>query len=237
MNNIIIGNGLLAKSFKNSNSKGCIFYCSGVSNSNEKDLFQFEREKKLLTKSIEENPDKCLIYFSSVSAPSMINPYFEHKINMENLIQEKCSTYIILRLPRVAGPVLNNTLLSSLTKKIYLGEDLQIFDKAVRNLVDVDDIIKVFDEIYPVSNKNTIVNICPNTSFKPEVLVRLIAKELDNKVVNYKLVDAGDIETCILSSSIEEQIVHNYFLKKNNYLESIVIKYVPRILTLLQSSI
>lgn len=234
MQNVIIGKGLLAKACLKSQAKNCLFYCSGVSDSTETKVIEFEREKNLLISSISSNNSKCLIYFSSVSAPSAQNPYFQHKLNMENIIKENCPDYIILRLPRVAGPVLNSTLLSILTKKIYLNEHLTIFDKAVRNLVDVEDIIEVSDYIYKISNRNIIINICPNKSFKPEELVLLIAEQLKSKLLNYDLVDAGDVETCTLGYCPEELIVRNYFSKKENYLENIVAKYVPEIVNLLE---
>ena len=235
MQNIIIGKGLLAKACLKSQAKNCLFYCSGVSDSTETKVIEFERERNLLINSISSNNNKCLIYFSSVSAPSGQNPYFQHKLNMENIIKENCPDYIILRLPRVAGPVLNSTLLSVLTKKIYLNEHLTVFDKAVRNLVDVEDIIEVSDYICKISNRNITINICPNRSFKPEELVLLIAGQLKSKLLNYDLVDAGDIESCILGYSPEELIVRNYFSQKENYLENIVAKYVPEIVSLIES--
>ena len=81
---MVIGNGLLGREFKKYNDfNNCIIFASGVSNSNETDNVEFEREKLLLIKTIKENKDMKIIYFSSVLAGITNNKYYGHKIELE----------------------------------------------------------------------------------------------------------------------------------------------------------
>lgn len=232
MDSIIIGNGLLAKAFLKANINNCLFFCSGVSNSSETREEAFDREKKLLINSINQYNNKCIVYFSSISAPKVNSPYFNHKINMENIIVDTAKDYIILRLPQVAGAVVNSTLLSFITQNIYLGKSFKVFKNATRTIVDVEDIVKITELIYIQSNRKIILNICPKYSFEPEFLVQLISKELGIKAL-YEVVDEGFPQTCELNSNTESQIISDFFSERPQYLENLVNKYVNQITLLL----
>lgn len=232
MDSVVIGNGLLAKAFFKSSINNCLFFCSGVSNSSETRKEAFDREEVLLRNSIVQHGNKCIVYFSSVSAPKVNSCYFNHKMAMENIIVENAKDYIILRLPQVAGAVVNSTLLSFITQNIYLGKSFKVFKHATRTMVDIEDIVKIFELIYTQSNRKVITNICPNYSFEPEVLVQLISKQLGIKA-SYEVIDAGSPQTCELDNSMESQIISNFFINKPYYLERLVEKYVHRIISLL----
>ena len=62
---MIIGNGLIANSFLDSDLNNIIIFASGVSNSKEENLLEFDREKKLLLRIIYENFNKKIVYFST----------------------------------------------------------------------------------------------------------------------------------------------------------------------------
>ena len=64
---MIVGNGLIANLFRENDSENVVFFASGVSNSLETDKSAFLREENLLRKTLEENPEKIFIYFSTVS--------------------------------------------------------------------------------------------------------------------------------------------------------------------------
>lgn len=238
MNNVIIGGGLLAKSFNSSKVSNCLFFCSGVSDSSEIRVEAFKREKKLLMNSINEanNNKLCFVYFSSVAAPFVDNKYFNHKINMENIIENNCQNYFIFRLPQVAGPVLNKTLLPTMIGNIYNHQHFKVFKNASRTIVDVEDIVELFEKIYNSCKKNKIINVCPGYSFKPEELVMMISEYLCIKP-DYDLLDLGSEQLCLLDESDESKIVHDFFLpKKENYLWQVVCKYTPKIIEIIIES-
>lgn len=229
MDSVVIGNGLLAKAFSKSNTNNCLFFCSGVSNSSETRNEAFNREEALLRNSIIQHSDKCIVYFSSVSALEVENPYHDHKKNMEKIVVENAEDYIIFRLPQVAGAVVNSTLLSFITQNIYLGYSFQVFNGATRTIVDVEDIVEIFELIYERSDRRMTLNICPEYSFEPETLVQMISKKLNIEAF-YELVNAGFPQTCKLDNSEESQIISQFFSQKPKYLEHVVDKYVPSII-------
>ena len=82
---MVVGNGLLAVSFKKNIEKyaNYIIFASGVSNSKEIDNNVFLREKLLLIKTLSENEKKKLIYFSSILTDTIDSPYYNHKKDIE----------------------------------------------------------------------------------------------------------------------------------------------------------
>jgi hypothetical protein len=223
MKSEIVGNGLLAKAFKNSNSDDCLFFCSGVSKSNEILLSEFERESTLLNETIERGENKCIVYFSSVLAPTEVNEYYIHKKKMEKLVTTKSKRYLIIRLPQVAGRVFNNTLLSNFIKNIYLEKKFEIYNNAPRTIVDVEDVVKIFDEIYKTHILNNILILCPSYYFQPIELVGIISMYL-NKKADYSIIEKTSIQHC------EPCVVVNryqyMFGDLDKYLENVVRKYI-----------
>lgn len=76
--NIIIGNGLIAQNMEHSCSDNIYYFCSGVSNSQENQVSEFNREEELLTLHLKKCSDMTFVYFSSVmvntiQTPSMVN--------------------------------------------------------------------------------------------------------------------------------------------------------------------
>ena len=65
---MVVGTGSLANVFlsKFEKNNDVLIYASGVSDSTEKNKVNFDREKNLLINSIKNNPEKKLIYFSSI---------------------------------------------------------------------------------------------------------------------------------------------------------------------------
>jgi hypothetical protein len=142
---MVIGNGLLGREFKKYNDfNNCIIFASGVSNSNETDNVEFEREKLLLIKIIKENKDMKIIYFSSVLAGITNNKYYGHKIELEELIKKETNNHLIFRIPQVVGNNGNkNNLFNYLITSIINNSRIIIYDKIDRAIIDVDDVVKI----------------------------------------------------------------------------------------------
>ncbi|WP_417228681.1 hypothetical protein [Amphritea sp.] len=141
----IIGSGMIAQAFSESRfSRQTLVFASGVSNSSEARVREFQRERELLEKVVEENPDSEIIYFSSTSIlMNKSNAYSEHKKNMEALLVNKAKDFYIFRLPQVVGVVLNNTLVSYLVRSCMERRCLDVHGNAVRNLIDIDDVVRI----------------------------------------------------------------------------------------------
>ena len=102
---MIIGSGMLAKAFNIYKADhDLLIFASGVANSQEENRATFQREADLLATAVNQNLK--LVYFSTCSIDDRavnFSPYVQHKIKMEELIQNECKQFFILRLPQVVG--------------------------------------------------------------------------------------------------------------------------------------
>lgn len=162
---MIVGRGLLARAFGSyRDHPDIMIFASGVSDSTETDLAQFEREKTLLVNTLDEQRKKRFVYFStcSVEDPELsASPYVSHKLKMEGLIQAHSTSYLIFRLPQVVGLGGNkNTLTNWLYASIRDGERFQLWSKAYRYIIDVDDVFAIASYLIDRNqHANRVINI------------------------------------------------------------------------------
>lgn len=147
----VLGNGMVARAFSagmHSNPDAVIF-ASGVSNSDCTDPLQFERERALLAASLAQAPHAHpFLYFGTCSVydpDAQAKAYVLHKQRMEALALSHPAGCVI-RLPQVAGPnAPPNTLIAALVGKIRAGEEVSVWSQAVRNIIDVEDVVRIID--------------------------------------------------------------------------------------------
>jgi len=114
---VIVGNGILASSFKRSeyNWDDVIIMASGVSNSNETDKEAYERERQLI--KAYQHTNKTLVYFSTTSiyeAAKQQTMYIQYKKEIEEYISTVFSKSLIIRLPIVLSDNNNPRQLSGI---------------------------------------------------------------------------------------------------------------------------
>ena len=128
-------------------------FASGVSNSGETRLAEFERERDLLQHTLQNASQ--LMYFStcSVHDPELSeSPYVQHKLAMEQLVQRAGSQNAIVRLPQVVGLSANpHTLTNYLYRQISAGERFEVWLQARRNLIDVADVVAIVSHLVAAS--------------------------------------------------------------------------------------
>src|SRR5690606_25609275 len=136
MNNVI-GNGLLGRSFRNLALPEALYFCSGVSNSQETRVSEFDCDPELLNNCFHEEQEfSSFVYFSSIMAPDRTTEYFKHKYNMELLVKSLLpEKYLIIRLPQVVGLVNNTTLFPVLFHRIQAGLPVLVQRSATRSLI------------------------------------------------------------------------------------------------------
>lgn len=145
---MVIGNGLIASAFKKyKHNKSVIIFASGVSNSKEEDLYNFDREFSLLKNTIKKNKDKKIIYFSTCSIFDKNlskTPYIIFKKKVEKYISENCDSFIVFRLPTVVGKTKNtNTLFNNFKIKLLNGSLIEVKEFSHRYLIDIDTLSSV----------------------------------------------------------------------------------------------
>jgi uncharacterized protein YbjT (DUF2867 family) len=144
---MIVGHGLIAKAFKARFERDRLVtvFASGVSNSSEILEQSFLRERALLLETLRNTQGK-FVYFSTCSltdADRRATPYATHKSEMEALVLAHGNA-LVLRLPQVVGRTPNpHTLTNFLAARIESQERFALWTKAVRSLIDVDDIASI----------------------------------------------------------------------------------------------
>ena len=229
---MIVGSGMMAKAVKAIDNQSCLYFCSGVSNSSEEDEDKYEKEAKLISQFYGTN--QKIIYFSSylVNFDSYLSrKYYRHKLNIEELIQENFSNFLIFRLPQVVGMTENkNTLTNFLFNSIVTNSTIEVFRNAKRNLVDIDDVVKVVDF---VNNKNIfnnqVVNLIASKNQDIEEIISTFEK-VTNKIAHKKLSLNEELDFEIILS---ERMISVYkFLNiqfDDLYLRQLIEKYYSEV--------
>ena len=221
---MIIGNGLLGSAFIEFDLPEVVFFFFFLSNSSEISKKEFNREENLIHKILGDNPQKQFVYFSTCSiydSSKNGSPYVLHKLKMEQIIINKASNYLILRVSNAVGKGGNpNLLMNYIYSSILNKKKITIHKNAKRNLIDVEDVVKISHNIISNNIKNKIINIAFKENIAIENLVNNFEKILKTKTEK-EYIEIGE------SYSIDIQNIKAYFRNTdvNNYLENIINKY------------
>ncbi len=225
---MIIGNGLIAKAFINDflENKNTLIFASGVSNSQNNDLNEFSREKYLIQSNIKKGIK--FVYFSTCSIEDPLqttSKYVQHKLHMESLIKQMSENFLIVRLPQVAGKSENQyTLLNYLFSMIKRGDLFNVFEKATRNIIDIDDVKKILN--YIICNNlanNSVVNIASPIE-TPILDIVTIFEDIVGKKANYKLLKSGS--HCPVRNNLTIDVARQIDIKfDQTYLVKTLYKY------------
>lgn len=187
---VIIGSGLIARAFApHAGQLGdvCI-YAAGVSNSSCSDAREFAREHQRLGAALRDAAaDTLFVYFStcSVADPdAQASGYVRHKLAMEDVTRQH-ARHLILRLPQLAGETPNpHTLLNYLFARIVRSERFQIWARAKRNIIDVDDVARIALDLIDVEHAagETINVASPHSSGMVDI-VRSMEQVLGHRAI------------------------------------------------------
>jgi hypothetical protein len=228
---MIIGNGLISSVFLNSdeNYDKYIIFASGVSNSKETDSEKFAREKNLLSTVIKNNENNLkLIYFSSILSGIVDLPYYNHKLDMENFIIKNSENYIIYRMPQIVGNNGNsNNLVNYIKNSIEKKEKIFIYEKAMRAILDVEDLKKIVD-----GSIEQIINEVINISFVEKVNVRNLCKKIGKILKINPIVETiepiNSVNWDIENSGIVEDVIKKIKIENKNYTYKVLTKYIKK---------
>lgn len=175
----VIGNGMLAKAFRTAGigSDRLVIFCSGVSDSKETLEIQFSREKNMLLDAAHHYQNSKIVYFSSCAAEFSDSPYYRFKRDMEALVLSSTQRFLIVRLPQVVGVTLNNTLISHLVRCIKEGRTITVTHNARRNLIDVEDVVRL--TLWLSGLDNMQIGVTNGAMIAVEDLIDIISNILD----------------------------------------------------------
>ncbi|WP_197427016.1 NAD-dependent epimerase/dehydratase family protein [Noviluteimonas gilva] len=222
----IVGRGMLAHAMAPvvQARHGCIAFASGVSNSTETDPAAFAREEALLREHLQD--PRTLLYFSSCGVADeheARRPYIRHKLAMEALVRAHGGR--IVRLPQVVGRTDNpHTLTNYLRDRIVRGEHFDLWANAERNLVDVDDVVRIVAALldkWP-EDRRTVTIASPASTPMPKIVA--VFEQVLGRKANYTSLDLGrpmPVDTA-LARSIAARIGIGFDAR---YLERVIGKY------------
>lgn len=221
----VIGSGMIARAFASaiSDSHNVVVYASGVSNSDCTDVTKFDRERNLLSDSLGKAcVARPFIYFGTCSVydpDAQKKAYVRHKVEMEALVLSHAAGRVI-RLPQIAGPnPPPNTLIASLVAKVRAGETIRVWQDAVRNIIDIEDVVRI---VKVLANQNfldkSVINVANPVSISVMDLINAIEYglqvsprvELVKKGCPYKI-DTDALRDILKLASVE--FGQDYLLK------------------------
>jgi len=232
-NKYLVGNGFIGKNLKKIkrniiNSK-YIIYAAGISHSKTKSKNELNREFNSIYKFAKKNYLKKIIYISTADVShNLLNKslYVKNKIRIENFIKKKFKKYIIIRLPQIIGKSKNkNTLINSFYLNIKENKDFVLIKNFKRNILDIDDVLKVIKIIIKEKKiQNKIIILSNKYSIKPMDIVKVFEKKM-NKVGLYKIKKAKKQIWPLNYKKNEHYFVKAKIRFDRNYLSKSISKY------------
>lgn len=225
---MIVGKGLLARAFEPHFGKdfGVVVFASGVSNSLETRASEFAREQTLLRQLL-SSETRRFVYFGScgvTAAEPDLTPYMKHKRAMESLVLS-APHGLVLRLPQVVGRTENHhTLTNFLRDHIVSGEHFTVWAHAERNLIDIDDIVKIGVRLAEqLPTKATVVSIAAIRSLRMPEIVRIFERVL-GRTANCSYVEKG--VPMVIDTDIVESLSAKLGIDLGDgYIEGVIAKY------------
>ena len=224
---MIVGNGLLANGFieESFDHKKFIVFVSGVSDSKKTNEEDFNREKTLLLKTISENKGLKLLYFSSILTGVQDNRYYQHKLEVEDIVKKNSKDYIIFRVPQIIGKGGNkNNLVNYLKQSLISGEEIIIFKNTYRSLIDIIDLVRIVNYCKDIVSCDTVY-----ISDIEKIMVLDLLKNMSIFLgVNpkYKLIEGNDNNWSIKNSSIVNEAILKLRITTGGYTNEIIKKYI-----------
>ena len=224
---MIVGNGLIANLFKNDDRENVVFFASGVSNSLETDKSAFQREENLIRNTIKENPNKIFIYFSTCSiydSSKNGSSYVNHKLKMEQIVEELANQFLILRVSNAVGKGGNpNLLMNYLVNAFHQEKEITVHTLATRNLIDADDVKNITLKFINENSFNKIINVAYLENFSTTEILEILEKHF-NKTAKTYLVKSGQ-SYLISIPEAEAYFAENKLTEKKEYLLRIIKRY------------
>lgn len=224
---MIVGKGLIASLFLDCDRENTIFFASGVSNSLEIRPEEFLREENLIRQTIAENADKIFVYFSTCSiydSSKTGSNYVLHKLKMEQIIQNSCEKFLILRVSNAVGKGGNqNLLINYIINAFKKNETINIHTKATRNLIDTEDIRKITFDLLEKQKLNKIINVAYIQNYSIIEIVEIIERFYHEKA-DINLIKSGSGYE-INIPDVESYFVENNLNNRDRYLINILEKY------------
>lgn len=224
---MVVGKGLLANCFRKfETDDSVIIFASGVSNSQETDSSEFEREYDLLKQY--NTTESLLIYFSTCSIIDFSltdSHYIKHKLAVEKFIQKSFKNYNIFRLPIVVGWTPNpHTLANYIAEKIRSKKHFVVHSLACRYIIDADDVGLLIDGLI---NSKKYTNTILNINFDNRIFIKGLVSLFEKHIGTTAVYDSEEKGFCYTpdNSDFKSYLKSIKFTVLENYNELVIQKY------------
>ena len=233
---MIIGSGFIAKNFKKKiiliKKYRIAIYASGVSNSKSINKNNFLRERRNIISYKNKINSLIFIYISTCSIfdPSRKNTaYVKHKLNMENVVKKNFNKFVIIRFPEVVGFNSNkNNLINFFYQKIINNNKFMLWVNSRRNIIDIDDAVKLclnfIKKIKKYKKVKLEINIA-NTMYVSVLSIVNIIEKLTLKKAIYDKIAFGNLHWRIRPLVSKRIIQMSSVIFNKYYLEKVLRKY------------
>lgn len=153
---------------------------------------------------------QTLVYFSSCSIDDITqerSPYVIHKKFAEQLICASAANYLIIRLPQVIGLMeTEGGLVNTLVKAFRDGDRFDLWERARRNFIDLDDVYAIVHHILQECDvQNTVINVASPYPTPVTEFVSVLEAHF-GATGNYELINRGsdyDIDVSAIKGAID----------------------------------
>lgn len=146
---MIVGNGDVAQKLAWVDKPFITFFASGVSNSQQTDEKEYEREIALLWN---QPKDQHIVYFSSLCIYYSQTRYAQHKKHVERIIKELFNSYTIVRLGNITWGTNPNTIINFFKWQHSKGVEPQLRNEHRFLITDAE--FCYWMQHLPIGNKN-----------------------------------------------------------------------------------
>ena len=224
---MIVGNGLIAREFQNFDHEEVIYFASGVSNSTNPSLSDFNREQNLLIEN--QKTRKPIVYFSTTSVEfggkvgvGHLGNYQIHKLQMEDLVRK--GKHLIIRLPNLVGNGANPvTLVEFLSRKVQTGSEFTVQTQAKRSVIDVSHVASMVDLLVRKDEFDKTINLVNPITYSILEIVQLL-EDIFKRNAEMVLMSGGENFQCESAATL--QLANQLGIEFNeNYLHALLRKY------------
>jgi nucleoside-diphosphate-sugar epimerase len=192
--------------------------------------FNLETALRLETALLQVQKLDTFVYFGTCSVgdpEAQHTPYVQHKLAMEQLAATH-PRYLILRLPQVVGITPNpHTLSNYFYTRIARSESFQLWRKAKRNIIDVDDVAAIAGQLIPdPTARRLTLNIANSRSDTIPDIVASMERVVGKKAI-YESVDRGS-EYAVDTRAILPMLDKAGVKFGGEYLERVMGKYYAK---------
>jgi glycosyltransferase involved in cell wall biosynthesis len=196
---MIIGNGSIANRFASYGiHSDYLVFAGSLHNSSITDGVKISEEEDAVRDALDlaNNKGLAFVYFSSCSIDNVSlknSPYVSHKAKMEQMVRASSGNHLIFRLPQIIGLTSDEGgLFNELIKAVTQGDKFKLWQHAIRNFIDLDDVYSIVHEILSekVCNNQTI-NVANPYPIPVIELVKLLERFF-GKQGNYELSFQGE---------------------------------------------